>query len=329
MSTVNIVMATYNGENYLREQMESILNSSYTDWSLYIFDDGSTDMTVDIAREYESKFPERIKVYQNEKNLGCTSNFLSGLKTVYDNTKKEDGQTSSLKLEPSTSNQAKYFMFCDQDDVWLRDKIGITLERMKFLEKKYGKEKPFVVFTDAQVVSDKLELVYHSFYRSQCLTTCHTDLAHMLMENKCIGCTMMMNIPVVNYLKELPSKVRYHDWWMGLIAAAFGYISFVSTPTIKYRQHGKNQVGSMKFSKYVKLRMKSVSDQKKRLMDCEMQGIEFLKLYEKELSEEQKKLLLRFSSLSKSSFMRKRYLLVRYHFLKSGLVRNLGLFIVI
>ena len=83
MSTVNIVMATYNGEKYIKEQIESILGASYTDWSLFIFDDRSTDSTMKIVKSFEEKYPERIQVYQNERNLGVTLNFLTGLKKVY------------------------------------------------------------------------------------------------------------------------------------------------------------------------------------------------------------------------------------------------------
>lgn len=328
MSTVNIVMATYNGEKYIKQQIESILGSNYTDWSLFIFDDGSTDGTIEIAKSFETKFPERIQVNQNEKNLGSTLNFLSGLKNVYEDSNTE-GVTDNCSKMPYSSNHAKYYMFCDQDDVWNRDKIKITLERMKFIEKKFGKDKAQLVFTDANVVNEKLELIYHSFFRSQCLYPYRTDLAHMLMENKCIGCTVMVNRSLVESLKQLPDAARLHDWWLGLIAASFGHISYIATATIKYRQHGNNVVGSQSFSEYVKQRIKTLDDQKKSIHACIKQGKEFLSIYQEELSEEEKKLITEFTLIEDSNWIKKRYLLIRYGFLKSGFIRNIGLLIII
>lgn len=328
MSTVNIVMATYNGEKYIKEQIESILGSNYTDWSLFIFDDGSTDATFEIAKSFEAKFPERIRVNQNKKNLGSTLNFLNGLKKVYEETSVEHN-TETINKMPYSSNYARYYMFCDQDDVWNRDKIKITLERMKFIEKKFGKEKAHLVFTDTNVVDEKLELIYHSFFRSQCLYPYHTDLAHMLMENKCIGCTIMVNRAMLKYLDTLPEKARLHDWWLGLIASSFGHISYISTATLKYRQHGNNVVGSTSFQTYIKDRVKSLKHQKQSIQACFEQGREFLKMYESELSEEDKKCISQFVSIADSNWLRKRYLLMRYGFLKSGLIRNIGLLIII
>ena len=328
MSTVNIVMATYNGEKYIKQQIESILGSNYTDWSLFIFDDGSTDATIEIAKSFESKFPERIQVSQNEKNLGSTLNFLNGLKRVYELTNVEGTSDNASKM-PCSSNHARYYMFCDQDDVWNRDKIKITLERMKFIEKKFGKDKAHLVFTDANVVDENLELIYHSFFRSQCLYPYRTDLAHMLMENKCIGCTVMVNRSMVECLKELPDAARLHDWWLGLIAASFGHISYVATSTIQYRQHGNNVVGSKSFGEYVKQRVKSLNNQKISINACINQGKEFLRIYQDELSEEEKKLISEFTLIADSNWVKKRYLLLRYGFLKSGLIRNIGLLIII
>lgn len=329
MSTVNIVMATYNGEKYLKQQIESILGASYTDWSLFIFDDGSTDNTLEIAQDFEKRYPERIQVYQNERNLGVTLNFLTGLKKVYQLTNLEETPNVRAKMHPYSSNHAKYYMLCDQDDVWHRDKITVTLERMKFLEKKYGKEKAQLVFTDAKVVDENLNKIYQSFFSSQRLCPYNTDLAHMLMENKCIGCTVMMNRSVVRLLKKLPKNPRYHDWWLGLIVSSFGHIDYLDTQTLNYRQHGNNVVGSKSFLDYVKLRIKSLQQQKKSLLGCINQGSEFLEIYQDALSEKERKLLTVFASISKVNWFKKRYLLLRYGFLKSGFVRNIGLLIII
>ena len=329
MSTVNIVMATYNGEKYIKEQIESILGASYTDWSLFIFDDRSTDSTMKIVKSFEEKYPERIQVYQNERNLGVTLNFLTGLKKVYQLTNAQEAPNVRAKMQPSTSNQAKYYMLCDQDDVWMRDKITHTLECMKFFEKKYGENKEQIVFTDAKVVDENINLIYHSFFRSQCLCPYDTDLAHMLMENKCIGCTVMMNRAVVRHLQKLPMNARYHDWWLGLIAASFGHISYLKEPTLNYRQHGKNLVGGTSFLGYVKRRVKSLQAQKKSIKACIIQGMEFYDMYQDILPERHIKVLKSFIEIANSNWLKKRYLLIRHGYLKTGLLRNIGLLLII
>lgn len=329
MSTVNIIMATYNGEKYISEQIESILASAYTDWSLFIFDDGSKDATVSIAREYERKFSERIRVYQNEHNLGLTMNFLNGLKQVYDQSEHVTCSAEDFRYQPSSSNHAQYYMFSDQDDVWHKDKILLTLERMRYMEKKYGKEKPQLVFTDANVVDEKLEKIYHSFFRSQCLVPYHSDLSHMLIENKCIGCTIMMNRSLVGNLKKIPEKARLHDWWVGLVASGLGHISYLPSQTISYRQHGNNVVGGTSFFEYATGRLRTLTEQRKKIQACVEQAEEFLNMYGDTLRASQREKLTAFVELSHANAFKKRYLILRYGFFKSGFLRNIGLLLII
>ncbi|MDD3174726.1 MAG: glycosyltransferase, partial [Herbinix sp.] len=117
MSTVAIVMTTYNGEKYVGEQINSILASTYQDFELFICDDGSKDSTMSILRDYEKQNPTKVHVFQNETNQGVTINFLKTLcRTTMD-----------------------YMMFCDQDDVWKSNKIAITLKRIRHMEAQIGK----------------------------------------------------------------------------------------------------------------------------------------------------------------------------------------------
>ena len=134
MNMVSIVMATYNGEKYVGEQIESILSSDYKDICLYIYDDGSKDNTRSVLKEYELKYPDKVHVSQNETNQGVTLNFLRAV----------------------CSTATDYVMLCDQDDVWLPGKITDTLKRIKHMEAQQGKELPLAVFTDAVVVDSEL-----------------------------------------------------------------------------------------------------------------------------------------------------------------------------
>ena len=122
---VAILMATYNGEKYLSEQIESIINQTFTDWVLYIHDDGSTDGTLEIIKKYVKIYPKKIILIQGERTGGAKFNFFSLMDKV----------------------TAEYIMFSDQDDWWLPDKINKTLEKCIKIENGQ-KDTPVVVFTD-------------------------------------------------------------------------------------------------------------------------------------------------------------------------------------
>ena len=239
MSMVTIVMSAYNGEKYIREQIDSILASTYQDFDIFITDDVSKDSTLSILKEYEAKHPDKIRVCQNEKNLGYILNFLTGI----------------------CRTTSEYIMLCDQDDVWKPDKIEKTLVRLKKMEARYGKNIPNAVFSDAVVVDQNLTTINPSFFESGHLNPQNTDLSHILMENKLIGCTVMINSALRKILLEhdLPKKAKLHDWWIALIAAAFGKISFINEGLLLYRQHSSNAVGDTGFSAYFKNRRKLFS----------------------------------------------------------------------
>ena len=127
-ASIAILMATYNGENYLREQIDSILCQTNQDWTLYVQDDGSKDATLDIIKSYDD---ERIVLVDvGLTRQGACMNFMSLLNMV----------------------ESEYYMFCDQDDVWFVDKVEKSLGRMKKEEMYYGKDKPILVFSDASVI---------------------------------------------------------------------------------------------------------------------------------------------------------------------------------
>lgn len=140
---------------------------------------------------------------------------------------------------------------------------------------------------------------------------------------------MMINRGMLELMNKIPEKARLHDWWIGLIAASFGHISYISTATLKYRQHGNNVVGSKSFAAYIKQRVATLNNQKQSINACYEQGKEFLQIYQNELSEDEKAIITQFTSIADSNWLKKRYLILRYGFLKSGLIRNIGLFLII
>jgi glycosyltransferase involved in cell wall biosynthesis len=309
MSTVAVVMTTYNGEKYVGEQIESILNSSYQDFELFIYDDGSKDNTLSVLESYEQQYPDKLHVVQNKANLGVTNNFLQALcRTTMD-----------------------YIMFCDQDDVWKSNKIAITLKRMRHMEAQIGKETPIAVFTDAYVTDKELEITKQSFFCSNHLNPKKTDLSHILMENKLIGCTVMVNSSLRRVMQNnsLPEKARYHDWWVALIASSMGKIGFVNESTILYRQHGGNVVGGSGFLKYFKNRLASLNRQKEALRAAYQQAEEFLAIYGDYLTEEKRNVISNFANLDRMGFIEKRRMILHFCYLKTGIIRNIGLFLII
>lgn len=311
MYRVDVVMSTYNGEKYVKEQIESVLNNQGCEVFLHIFDDGSQDYTMEILKEYKKQYPRLITVQQNEHNLGVTNSFLRGIQTVMEN-----------------NHEAQYFMCCDQDDVWNNDKIKKTLKRMKQMEQRFGEERPILVFTDASVTDDQLNELQSSFYKSQYYQINKLDLPHLLMENKCIGCTTMINRSYEPYLLQLPKQARYHDWWLALIAATFGNISFLPRQTMRYRQHSNNVVGGAKFSSYFTNRIKNLKTQKLSLLENKKQAEEFLLIFKDTLSIHKKSVIELFIQVYQMSWLKQRYVLIHEGYLKSGIVRNLGLLLV-
>lgn len=304
---VGIVLASFNGKDYIKEQIESILNNTYQNWNLYIYDDGSTDGSIELVKSYVKQYKGKIQLIINEENKGVKRNFLEGMVCC----------------------DHSYVMFCDQDDIWYTDKIELTLRRMYEGEKREGKGVPRVVFTDAKVVSQSKKELSSSFHKSNHLNTKKLDLPHLLMENKMMGCTSMVNRALVNKMAFLPEYCKMHDWWIILIGCAFGAVEYIDKPTMLYRQHTGNVIGDQKFISYVRRRITSMKQQKKALEETFLQAKEFYHIYRYQLPSEKRLLLKTFYEIPTTNWLERRLILLQFHFFKSGLLRNIGVFILI
>ena len=373
MYNVNIIMSVYNGEKYLKEQIDSIIASTSENWKLYIFDDCSTDESFNIASEYATAYKHKIYAFKNRSNIGSTLSFLqnldfvsqkisSGEKRMIANGYKAKvrkpiiAKLAGIKSikntavnfvrkrgkKQTTPKCSQYYMFCDQDDSWLMDKIALSVAKIRKVERYRGKHKPALVFTDAILVDDELKFVDKSFYKTNHMKAKKCDLAHSLMENKALGCTVIMNQAATDILaKTYPSSqnnfkfrneydyVRYHDWWMALICASFGCMKFTKVPTIMYRQHGGNQVGQTDFKDYVKKRANSKEDIIKRIDATIKQAECFYRCYGSMMKKRKLKVLKHFVMLKEYNPIMRRLIMFRYGFFKSGLLRNLALLMTI
>lgn len=226
MEKVDILLATYNGEKYLREQIESILNQSHKDFRLLISDDCSKDLTRTILEEYKNK-DSRIEIFFQENNLGVVKNFEFLLGKV----------------------EANYYMFSDQDDIWKENKIEKSLSKI---------EEGFdLVYSDLEVVDENLNVIYESYWKLKGIydkIKKYNNFNSLYLNNFVTGCTMISRKELINKFLPLPNSSKYvlHDYWISLILSQDGKISYIEEPLIKYRQHKNNKVGSKKKSDELK-----------------------------------------------------------------------------
>ncbi len=219
--SIAILLAAYNAENFLAEQIESLISQTNSDWTLYIRNDGSKDGTDKIIEHYCSSYSNIIEIEKGGKNLGCRNNFFSLLEAV----------------------DSTYYMFCDADDVWLENKIEISLTRMKELERNNA-NKPLLVHTDSAVYDGDLNLIAKSYWRSVNINP-DKFLSFNLI---CVCCpvggsTMLINKNVKQLMFPLVENNLIFDYWIAINVVKYGIISTLHIPTKKYRQHGANVCG--------------------------------------------------------------------------------------
>lgn len=306
---IAVLLASYNGEKYIKEQIDSLLWQTCQDFTLYIRDDGSSDKTYSIEKEYERRHPEKVHVFQNirsEHDVKC--NFWELCKI-------------------GIQTDASYFMFCDQDDVWNLDKIQRTLVAMQDAEQQtHG--QPTLVHTDLTVVDQNLTVLGESFIQHRALNPECKSLNRLLVQNNVTGCTTMVNRALLEKAMELVdiNSIVMHDWWLALVASLFGNIIFLSTPTIQYRQHSGNVVGATKVNslKFVQKRLSEISSVRKKLYQSAVQAASLLNTYERELPDADKVILEVLATIGERKKVEKIFLLLKYNLLKQGLIQVIG-----
>lgn len=221
---VDIILPTYNGEKFLREQLDSILNQTYKEIRLIISDDCSKDSTPEILKEYEEK-DNRIEVYLQKENLGVVKNIEFLLKKV----------------------ENPLYMLSDQDDVWLSNKVEKSVETLK-------NQNADLVFGDLEVVDKDLNTIYPSFGDFMLLNEKINKYINSYKVNylyNCVtGCTLLSKKEFIEKILPIPAESKYliHDHWIGIVVALNGKLAYMPEKYIKYRQHGNNQVGTNKIS---------------------------------------------------------------------------------
>ncbi len=208
---VSIAMATYNGEQFIAKQLDSILAQSYKNLEIVICDDRSSDSTPAILKNYVMQ-DRRIKLFFNTENLGLVKNFEQALLLC----------------------SGDYIAFSDQDDLWEKEKISSLLQEIGEFS---------LIHSDASLINTDGEIFARSYSRYS-RKILGKDIYSYLLHNNVTGCTALFSRKLLEHALPFPDHIFVHDWWLTLCAYKFGGITYVDEPLIRYRQHGRNQIGA-------------------------------------------------------------------------------------
>lgn len=217
---ISIALATYNGSKYIREQIDSIRNQTFTDFEVIACDDCSTDETAAILHEYEKK-DSRFHVYQNPQNLGFKKNFEHIL----------------------TLCKGDYIAFCDQDDVWTRDHLEILYSNIGNAD-CIGTNSEFIDSdgTPLNTTMTQYLLIQRIPQSSQLL------YEHELFGNMIQGTASLFSKELLEKALPLPEGIKFHDYWIALNACIGKGCKYINQPSLKYRRHSGNATEYDRFS---------------------------------------------------------------------------------
>ena len=302
---VAILLATYNGEKYIAEQLDSIIEQSCNDWELYIHDDGSHDLTCDIINKYATNYPNQIHIIDAAPRGSAKSNFLFLMSEV----------------------DAPYYMFCDQDDVWKYDKLEVSLSALKSLESANGSSMPLLVFSDSTVVDSDLNTIHNSFLSYQRLDPRRLRFSELIVHNVVPGNTVTFNHSLLEYALKYSDEdaIIMHDTWCALVATYFGKIAFVRQSTLLYRQHDSNALGAIRSSgpKFVLSMIRNINVLKSSILATRRQSGEFARAFELGSTS----LPARYASIGTKNKLQRLSFYKKNHIRRSGLYRSIGFYL--
>ena len=233
MYTVQVLLSTYNGETYLKEQLDSILNQKNVAVKLFVRDDGSSDGTVDILRAYAALHDNIC--YLCGENCGVVASFF--------------------RLFELSDPDVDFYALSDQDDVWDEDKLSIACQKLEQMRKSKSQKKkkndsqirtfttPLLYCCDAWNTDDALNPLSESMQTAG--KELIPDFRNALIENIARGASIVFNQALMSYIRiSMPQDIYMHDWWLYLVASCFGEVYYDSAAHYKYRQHAGNTLGA-------------------------------------------------------------------------------------
>ena len=274
---IAVLLSTYNGEKFLAEQLNSLLAQSHKNFILVVRDDGSHDRTVSILESYASRYSEQIRLLPCDgENFGASGGFAFLVDYV-------------IKNKESLGLKSSYLMFCDQDDTWFPEKIEKKLTLMLAMEADNDCTLPILVHSDLEVVSEQNTVIAKSLINYQGLEIERNSFPNLLISNLVTGCTALINESLAKKALPVPGDAIMHDWWLALVATAFGKLVFMDIPLVHYRQHGNNTIGAKEFTKLPVVSMslwRRMLGRKpnEHLIEVSIQAAEFNRCYGSQLS---------------------------------------------
>ena len=221
MPEVSVVLCTHNGEQWLEAQLESILSQTRQPDELVVGDDASRDSTFGLLQAFSRRAGFPVHIACHEPRLGVMDNFDVTL---------------------SRAN-GRYIALCDQDDVWLPDRIESGIKAITSLEGDGS--TPTLVFSDLILIDENDRTTGRSFMETRGINGRPANpLGTLLRHNLVTGCTITCNRALLRIAMPFPERIVMHDWWLALVAAAVGKIEMLDAPTVRYRLHGNNQIGA-------------------------------------------------------------------------------------
>jgi len=221
-ATIAVLLATYNGEKFLKQQLDSIFSQTYSDFIIYVSDDMSTDQTINILMFYHKKYPNQFVYSVNKKNIGVVKNFEKLIINC-----KED-----------------YIALCDQDDIWLENKLEIQLKELMLLEKKFVND-PCLVHSDLTMVNKDNSMIYQSFFNFRKINLPNKkSINKIVSHNGIMGCTVLFNKSLQRKILPFPEFLDVHDYWIAIVNETIGHRITLNEKLVLYRIHDNNTSNS-------------------------------------------------------------------------------------
>ncbi len=306
-----IMLATYNGQDYLRQQLQTIVDQDFDGIRILAHDDGSQDETIKILKNFQDEYPGILDMIDGGPTGGASANFSFIAE-------------AALKLYGEDADT--YYMFSDQDDIWDINKVRKSVNTILRYESIHTHHFPLLVHTDLRVVDVNGNIINESFFKYQNLNPKWGEqFPKLLTQNVVTGCTIMMNKSLLRLGLPIPSESVMHDWWLALIACAYGKIIFIPEATMSYRQHGLNEIGAKKFDiEYILKKAISFRDADNRVRSLDMcvtQAKAFTRLHS---IMPEGDIALKFSHLNSCGYIKKRQIILKNKFYKIGWQRQLA-----
>jgi len=305
--SIEVALTTYNSERFLADLLDSLFSQTHGEFTLLVADDASTDGTRAVLRAYDARHPGRMRLLGYDDHLGHLGNF-------------------ARLLDAAT---ADYVLFCDHDDVWLPEKVALSLQQMQALEARHGCDRPALIHTDLIVTDAGLRVLDPSLASYGRLDPRQHRLQRLLLTNVATGCTTMVNRSLYERARPIPPEATWHDHWLALTAAVDGNIQFLARSTILYRQHGSNAVGVSRWSARTIARRVGETlfapAKQRTIARYSRQAAALLERFARDMTDEQRAATRAVADLWSLRRRDRFRALLRHDVLLQGRLRNLGL----